>query len=185
MNDISLVLNRKIIQRVTLLLTLCALATGYGSYVQFEITNRGGVRESITDFFIFYGRGRVEQETLILYAISILCVLIYLGTLDRLLPATWKIIIRAGIIALLIAPSVFVNPEHQPAIADLLIPHKRGLAEIVKATIMPAWRSIWKNGAQETYSNYKLVANMLSIWPIFFCWSILLWLQLAKIRRKL
>jgi|GEM_PF-4613131 len=177
--------SRKILLSVTLFVTLCTFATIYASYARFQVLNRGDVLESIKDLLIFYGRGRISQETMIFYGISIICLSVYWLTLDKLLPTSWKVMIRSGIIAVLIAPSVFVNPENQPAIADLLMPHKQGLGEIVEATILPAWRIIWKNRVQETYDGYKLVANMLSIWPIFFCWSLLLWMHIGQIWRRL
>jgi hypothetical protein len=161
-----------------LVLTLCSLHLL--TFLQFRITNRGILEDTVEDFLAFYEYITLTWTTLGWYIVSGLIVYFVLQRL-KLLKGGWsKWFITTGLIALFIAPGVFVDPDRAPTVHMLL-----SAAQFhTPSPVLPAWVTILGYSIEAPYFLYRLTANWITLWTIWLTWFVLLGLSLcAKVTR--
>lgn len=143
--------------------------------VSFSIANRGVWNDTIEDISFFYGYITLTWAALGWYFISGLTVWVTVQSFKDLRGGWRKWITITSLIALFIAPGVFVDPDRVPNVMYLL-----SAADFnTPSPVLPAWVSILGYLIEAPYSWYRLFAISVTFWPIPLTLSVLLGLSLC------
>jgi hypothetical protein len=160
-----------------LVLTLCSF--NYLTLLQFRITNRDVQKDTIEDLSAFYGYITLTWATLAWYIISGLIVWFVVQRLKHSKRGWSKWVATTGLIALFLAPGIFVDPDLAPNMMTML-----SAAEFERPSpVLPAWVSIlgyWVQAPyQILYLIYRVMASLITVWLIWLTWFVLLGLSLC------
>jgi hypothetical protein len=158
-----------------------ALCSIHRAYVPFSIAKRGIWDEVVKDMSFFYGYITLTWATLGWYFISGLMIWFAVQRLKKLQGGWTKWIITTGLIALFLAPGIFVDLDQAPAVVDLLSAANFD----TPSPVFPAWASILRYLIEAPNLLYRLFAIWITFWTIPLTWLIVLGLSLStKVTRN-